>query len=470
MATKKEEMSGMDKNIGEQEKLAKKGLNLTDDSDKLKENKNPIDTDTATNSPTKGALDIADELISEAVYTPSDKKKEKIEEKAKKKAQEKSGLTDEQFNKALNYQPLEEPENYGLVNAAKARLARAATYDTGKRRGDPEYDKAKELETEALSKISRAPDSMSEDEAKEILDKYQSEVDEYQAKVDEYKAIEAKKNETMSHLREQFQAQLNKIIDDDTKSWTERKKLIDKTGLLFGHVMQSIGAMMHNAVNPNDWITASDPIALRAGQNLANTIKNRQTNNDTYIENQVEYWKNVLPEYYDIAKIKQRLGNSRIINTYKRLDAAGQKMIMALAATDAWDTISKSSIIAFMDKLQNGEFTTPEQMWTNLVMSVIFSNDKNKKVIIDQILDLVPDSIKGPIKEKLEGLGQTKKLVDTGKKIVSDTKADIEDGNRDLDRLTNNTNGLVSKETDEYKKGKADYDAERQRLLDSLED
>lgn len=470
MATKKEERSSMDKNIDAQEKLSGKDLNLIDDSDRLKENKNPIDQDTATNSPTKGTLDIADELISEADYTPSDKQKEKIEEKAKKKAQGQSGLTDEQFNKVLNYQSLEEPENYDLVKAAKARLARSDAYDLDGKGATPEYENALKLEDEALREINRAPKSMDIDEAKEILAKYQAEVDEYQAEVDKYKAIEAKKNETMSHLREQFQAQLNKIIDDDTKSWTERKKLIDKTGLLFGHVMQNIGAMMHNAVNPNDWITASDPITLRAGQNLANTIKNRQTNNDTYIENQVEYWKNVLPEYYNIAKIKQRLGNSRIINTYKRLDAAGQKMIIALAATDAWDAISKSSIIAFMDKLQNGEFTTPEQMWTNLAMSVIFSDDKNKQVIIKQILDLVPDSIKGPIKEKLEGLGQTKKLVDTGKKIVSDTKADIEDGNRDLDRLTANTNGLVSKETDEYKKGKADYDAERQRLLDSLED
>lgn len=467
MATKNEEMG---KNIDAQEKLSGKDLNLIDDSDRLKENKNPIDTDTATNSPTKGMLDIADELISEADYTPSDKQKEKIEEKAKKKAQGQSGLTDEQFNDSLNYQPLEEPENYDLVKAAKARLARADAYDLDGKGATPEYENALKLEGEALREINRAPKSMDIDEAKEILAKYQAEVDEYQAEVDKYKAIEAKKNETMSHLREQFQAQLNKIIDDDTKSWTERKKLIDKTGLLFGHVMQNIGAMMHNAVNPTDWITASDPITLRAGQNLANTIKNRQTNNDTYIENQVEYWKNVLPEYYDIAKIKQRLGNSRIINTYKRLDAAAQKMIISLAATDAWDVISKNSLIAFMDKLQNGEFTSPEQMWTNLAMSFVFSDDKNKQVIINQVLDLVPDSIKGPIKEKLEGLESKKKVVDTAKKIVSDTKADLEDGKRDLDRLTSNSDDLFSKETDEYKKGKAEYYAERQRLLDSLED
>lgn len=453
MATKKEEMSGMNKNIAAQEELAKKGINLVDDSGKLKENRNPIDTDTATNSPTKGMLDIANELISEADYTPSDKQKEKIEEKAKKKAQEQLGLTDEQFNKTLNYKPLEEPENYDLVKAAKARLARSDAYDLDGKGATPEYENALKLETEALREINRAPKSMDIDEAKEILAKYQAEVDEYQAEVDKYKAIEAKKNETMSHLREQFQAQLSKIIDDDTKSWTERKKLIDKTGLLFGHVMQNVGAMMHNAVNPTDWITASDPITLRAGQNLANTIKNRQTNNDTYIENQVEYWKNVLPEYYDLAKIKQRLGNSRIINTYKRLDAAAQKMIISLAATDAWDTISKNSIIAFMDKLQNGEFTTPEQMWTNLAMSVIFSDDKNKKVIINQLLELVPDSIKDLVKKKI-------KILETANKVQQTSNT--------IKNVYNNMGytGL----NEEGKKAKKEFDTDTQKLIDSLGD
>lgn len=453
MATKKEEMSGMNKNIAAQEELAKKGINLVDDSGKLKENRNPIDTDTATNSPTKGMLDIANELISEADYTPSDKQKEKIEEKAKKKAQEQLGLTDEQFNKTLNYKPLEEPENYDLVKAAKARLARSDAYDLDGKGATPEYENALKLETEALREINRAPKSMDIDEAKEILAKYQAEVDEYQAEVDKYKAIEAKKNETMSHLREQFQAQLSKIIDDDTKSWTERKKLIDKTGLLFGHVMQNVGAMMHNAVNPTDWITASDPITLRAGQNLANTIKNRQTNNDTYIENQVEYWKNVLPEYYDLAKIKQRLGNSRIINTYKRLDAAAQKMIISLAATDAWDTISKNSIIAFMDKLQNGEFTTPEQMWTNLAMSVIFSDDKNKKVIINQLLELVPDSIKDLVKKKI-------KILETANEVQQTSNI-----------IKNSYNNMgYTGLNEEGKKAKKEFDTDTQKLIDSLGD
>lgn len=455
MATKTNQDPNKDikENFNLQEKLSEKDLNLIDDSDKLKENRNPIDTDTATNSPTKGMLDIADELISGADYTPSDKQKEKIEEKAKKKAQGQSGLTDEQFNKTLNYQPLEEPENYDLVKAAEARLARANTYDAGYKRNTPEWEAAKKAENEALSKISRAPDSMSQDEAEEILAKYRAEADEYQAKVDEYKAIEAKKNETMSHLREQFQTQLNKIIDDDTKSWTERKKLIDKTGLLFSHVMQNIGAMMHNAVNPTDWITASDPITLRAGQNLANTIKNRQTNNDTYIENQVEYWKNALPAYYDLAKIKQRLGNSRIINIYKRLDAAAQKMIMTLATSDAWDTLSGNSIITFMDKLQNGEFASPEQMWTGLAMSILFSNDENKKVIIDQILSLVPDSIKKYVQDKIDLANTVNNLQQTSNNI----------------RKGYNEMG-ITKLNDKGEKAKKEFDAETEKLLKALGD
>lgn len=405
-------------NIDLQEQASRKDINLIDDSGKLKENRNPIDADTATNSPTKGMLDIADEIISEADYTPSSKQSEKIAEKAKEKAQDQAELTSEQLNDILNYKPLEEPENYDLVNAAKARLARAAAWDNSKEDdpyNDPEYIKAKKLETEALSKLSRAPNSMDIKEAKEVLDKYQSEVDDYQAKIDRYNAIETKKNETMSHLREQLKAQLNKIIDDDTKSWAERKKLMDKTGLLFSHVMQNIGVMMHNAVNPTDWITASDPITLRAAQNLANTIKNRQTNNDTYIDNQIEYWKNVLPAYYDIAKIKQRLGNSRIINIYKRLDASAQKMIITLATSDAWDTISSNSIITFMDKLQNGEFASPEQMWTGLVMSILFSSDKNRKVIIDQLFSLVPEDLKKSVKDKIDLANSVSNIQQTAK-------------------------------------------------------
>lgn len=384
MATKNEqEISDMDKNIAAQEELAKKRLNLTDDSDKLKENKNPIDPDTATNSPTKGMLDIADELISEADYTLSSKQKEKIEEKAKKKAQEQLGLTDEQLDEALNYQSRLSEIN-DEKKAAEARLARSEAFDLDKKGDTPEYKKALELETEALAKIGRDPKDMTVEEAKKILADYQDKVDHYNTF---YKDID----EYMSRLRNGYEAQLNKIIDDDTKSWTERKKLIDKTGLLFGHVMQNIGAMMHNAVNPTDWITASDPITLRAGQNLANTIKNRQTNNDTYIDSQIEYWKSVLPEYYDTAKIKQRLGNSRIRSEYSRLNAAGQKMIMALAASDAWDVVSNNGILAFMDNLQDGKYQTTEQMITGLIFAALTTSSENRTKVVDKLTRFAKD-------------------------------------------------------------------------------
>lgn len=407
MATKNEqEMSSLDKNIAAQEKLSKKGLNLIDDSGKLKENKNPIDSDTATNSPTKGMLDIADELISEADYTPSSKQKEKIEEKAKKKAQEQLGLTDEQLDEALNYQSTGLPEKNDKEKAAEARMRRSEAYDLDGKGATPEYEKAKKLEDEALAKIGRDPKSMTEDEAKEILAGYQDKVDHYNTF---YKDID----EYMSRLRNGYEAQLSKIIDDDTKSWTERKKLIDKTGLLFGHVMQNIGAMMHNAVNPTDWITASDPITLRAGQNLANTIKNRQTNNDTYIENQVEYWKNVLPEYYDLAKIKQRLDNSRIRSEYKRLDAAGQKIIMALAASDAWDAVSDNGILAFMDNLQDGKYTSTEQMITGLLFAALTSSSENREKIINKLTRFAKDLGFDKLADKIKGYFENDTKKDT---------------------------------------------------------
>lgn len=378
--TNKQEMSDMDKNIAAQEELAGTDINLIDASDKLKENKNPIDPDTATNSPTKGMLDIADEIISEADYTPSSKQSEKIAKKAKKKLQEKSGLADDQFNETLNYQPAEPRKQTKMEKAAEARLRRAAMWDAGKRKGDPEYDEAKELENEALAEVGIDPDKMTEAEARQILDDYRATL-----------AREAEKDEYMSYMRDKLQTQLNKIIDDDTKSWTERKKLMDKTGLLFSHVMQNIGAMMHNAVNPTDWITASDPITLRAAQNLTNTIKNRQTNNDTYIDSQIELWKNVLPAYYDVAKIKQNLSNTRIRNEYKRLNEAGQKMIMALAASDAWDTVSDNAILSFMDNLQDGKYQTTEQMVTGLLFAAVASSSENRSKIVDKFIRFAKD-------------------------------------------------------------------------------
>ena len=361
-------------NLEIQEELAKKDATLVDDSGKLKDNRNPIDRDTATNSPTKGMFETANELISEADYTPPHKK---IAEKALKKLKKQSPLYDDQVDEVLNFQPSQPPEKDQLVEAAEARKNRANAYDQFGP-DSTEYSDAKKLEDAALKKINWQ--SMTLADADRLLD-------DYQTKVDNYNALEGSRNEYMQHLRDVYTTQLNKIIEDDTKSWTERKKLIDKTGLLFGHVMQNIGATMHNIVNPNDWIDASDPITLRMGQNLANTVKNRQTNNDAYIDSQVEYWKNVLPEYYDTSKIKQRLGNSRILNTYKRLDGSAQRIIMSLAASDAWDAVSDNAILVYMDKLQNGEFTSVPQMLIGLGMAALTSSGENKDKIFNKLVE-----------------------------------------------------------------------------------
>lgn len=362
-------------NLDIQEELANKDAALIDDSGKLKDNRNPIDRDTATNSPTKGMFETANELISEADYTPPHKK---IAEKALKKLKKQSPLYDEQVDEVLNFQPSQPPEKDPLVEAAEARKNRANAYDKYNTSDTPEYAEARKLEDAALKKIGWQ--SMTLEDAERIID-------DYQTKVDNYNALEGSRNEYMQHLRDVYTAQLNKIIEDDTKSWTERKKLIDKSGLLFGHVMQNIGATMHNIVNPNDWIDASDPITLRMGQNLANTVKNRQTNNDAYIDSQVEYWKNVLPEYYDTSKIKQRLGNSRILNTYKRLDGSAQRIIMSLAASDAWDAVSDNAILVYMDKLQNGEFTSVPQMLIGLGMAALTSSGENKDKIFNKLVE-----------------------------------------------------------------------------------
>ena len=286
-------------------------------------------------------------------------------------------MYDEQVDEVLNFQPSQPPEKDLLVEAAEARKNRANAYDQYTP-DSPEYAEARKLEDAALKKIGWQ--SMTLADADRLLD-------DYQTKVDNYNALEGSRNEYMQHLRDVYTAQLNKIIEDDTKSWTERKKLMDKTGLLFGHVMQNIGATMHNIVNPNNWIDASDPITLRMGQNLANTVKNRQTNNDAYIDSQVEYWKNVLPEYYDTSKIKQRLGNSRILNTYKRLDGSAQRIIMSLAASDAWDAVSDNAILVYMDKLQNGEFTSVPQMLIGLGMAALTSSGENKDKIFNKLVE-----------------------------------------------------------------------------------
>lgn len=396
----------INENLDLQEELANKDAALIDDSGKLKDNRNPIDRDTATNSPTKGMFETANELISEADYTPPHKK---IAEKALKKLKKQSPLYDEQVDEVLNFQPSQPPEKDALVEAAEARKNRANAYDKHTP-NSPEYAEARKLEDAALKKIGWQ--SMTLEDAERLIN-------DYQTKVDRYNAIEVSRNEYMQHLRDVYTAQLNKIIEDDTKSWTERKKLMDKTGLLFGHVMQNIGATMHNIVNPNDWITASDPITLRMGQNLANTVKNRQTNNDAYIDSQVEYWKNVLPEYYDTSKIKQRLGNSRILNTYKRLDGSAQRIIMSLAASDAWDAVSDNAILVYMDKLQNGEFTSVPQMLIGLGMAALTSSGENKDKIFNKLVEFA-DGFGVDISGMKDAF---KKVGDAASKVGSGVKA-----------------------------------------------
>lgn len=394
-------------NLDLQEELAEKEATLVDDSGKLRDNRNPIDRDTATNSPTKGMFETANELISEADYTPPHKK---IAEKALKKLKKQSPLYDDQVDEVLNFQPSQPPEKSPLVEAAEARKNRSDVYDEHNYSSDtPEYAEARKLEDAALEKIGWQ--SMSLEDAKRILD-------DYQTKVDSYNALEGSRNEYMQHLRDVYTTQLNKIIEDDTKSWTERKKLMDKTGLLFGHVMQNVGAIMHNIVNPNDWIGASDPITLRMGQNLANTVKNRQTNNDAYIDSQVEYWKNVLPEYYDTSKIKQRLGNSRILNAYKRLDGSAQRIIMSLAASDAWDAVADNAILVYMDKLQNGEFTSVPQMLIGLGMAALTSSGENKDRIFNKLVEFADG-----FGVDISGLKDTfKKFGDAANKVGSGVK------------------------------------------------
>lgn len=438
----------INENIGLQEDLAKKDATLVDDSGKLKDNRNPIDRDTATNSPTKGMFETADELISEADYTPPHKK---IEEKALKKLKKQSPLNDEQVDEVLNFQPSQPPEKDPLVEAAEARKNRANAYDLHNTSDSPEYAEAKKLEDAALKKTGLQ--SMTLEDAERILD-------DYQTKVNNYNALEGSKNEYMQHLRDVYTDQLNKIIEDDTKSWTERKKLIDKAGLLFGHVMQNIGATMHNIVNPNNWIDASDPITLRMGQNLANTIKNRQTNNNAYIDSQVDYWKNVLPEYYDTSKIKQRLGNSRILNTYKRLDESAKRIIMSLAASDAWDAVSDNAILVYMDKLQNGEFTTVPQMLIGLGLAALTSSGENKDKIFNKLVEFADGfgvDISG-LKDAFKKVGETASKVGSGVKSAGEGVSNAIGAVRDT----------INPSKKEKEPSKAEIGAERRsKLLDS---
>lgn len=437
-------------NLDLQEELADKDAAIIDDSAPLKENKTPIDRDTVTNSPTKGPLSTANELIAEADYTPPI---EKIEAKALDKLKKKKN-NDVLVDEVLNFQPKPAPEKDDIVEAAEVRKARADAHDIYGT-DSKEYAAAKKAEENFFAEKNFQP--MSEEDADKILE-------DFTRKVEEYETLEGAKNEYMNHLKSLYTAELNKIIEDDTISWTKRKLLIDKTGLLFGHVMQNIGAMMHNIANPNNWIEANDPITLRMGQNLANTVKNRQTNNDTYIENQVDYWKNVLPEYYDTSKIKQRLGNTRILNTYKRLDNSAQRIIMSLAASDAWDAVSDNAILVYMDKLQNGEFTSVPQMLGGLLAAGLTSSGENKDKVLNKIIEFASGLgvDVSELKDSFKKLSDTAKKVDSG---VSAGKDGISNAIGAIKEMTGNDKEKMTKA--EKKAAEEAEKAKRKTLLDN---
>lgn len=413
-----------DENIKEQEALAQQKLNLEDDSQSIKDNKELIDRDTHKYSPTKGILQTANEIVDEAEYNPP---VEKIQKRALEKLQEVTGQAADQLDEVLNYKSKDAPTESPTEAAARARIERADAYDIAGPNSD-EYKAAKEKEDKLMSDAGYQ--SMTYEDAQKIIQDYQD-------KVDSYNAIDAAKNDYMLDLQKHYKSQLEKIINDDTKSWTERRKLIDKAGLLFGNIMQNLGATMHNIANPNNWIYAQDPITMRMGQNLANTVKNRQTNNDTYIDSQVEYWKGVLPEYVDASKLKQKLSNSKILNTYKRLDEAQKKMIVALSTSDAWETVSNNALLSFMDSLQSGEYTSVTQIAAAAVAAMMTSSKESVDTIVNKLDNFF----------KMIGVdpAQVKKLVDTGGKVISGAVSGVGAAADGISNAYDNVSGLFKK-------------------------
>lgn len=383
-------MTDFEKNNKETEELADTELNFVDDSDNLKNNKNPIDRDTPEYSPTKGVFKTAGELVDEADIQAN-------ENKVRAKFAKKKGLSNEELDDILNYKPTEAPEKNDLEKIAEARIDRANKYDEFGPES-LEYKDALKKEKE----LAGEQGSISEEDAKEILEAYNKKLQDYE---DNYK----KKDEAFAKIRDGYLAELDKAMQKDVKL----KKTLAKAGLLFGNVLQNIGATMHNIANPNDWMYAADPITMRMGQNIANTIKNRQKNNNTYIDNQVEYWNGVLPEYIDSSRVKQKMTNATILNTYKRLDEGSQKMIMALSTSDAWPTISSNSLLTFMDSLQKGGYANSTAMIGGLVSSLMTASNESV------------DTILGKLKGFMDMIGvdpaQVKKLVSSGTNLINST-------------------------------------------------
>lgn len=383
-------MTDFEKNNKETEELADTELNFVDDSDNLKNNKNPIDRDAPEYSPTKGVFKTAGELVDEADIQAN-------ENKVRAKFAKKKGLSNEELDDILNYKPTEAPEKNDLEKIAEARIDRANKYDEFGPES-LEYKDALKKEKE----LAGEQGSISEEDAKEILEAYNKKLQDYE---DNYK----KKDEAFAKIRYGYLAELDKAMQKDVKL----KKTLAKAGLLFGNVLQNIGATMHNIANPNDWMYAADPITMRMGQNIANTIKNRQKNNNTYIDNQVEYWNGVLPEYIDSSRVKQKMMNATILNTYKRLDEGSQKMIMALSTSDAWPTISSNSLLTFMDSLQKGGYANSTAMIGGLVSSLMTASNESV------------DTILGKLKGFMDMIGvdptQVKKLVSSGTNLINST-------------------------------------------------
>lgn len=382
-------MTDFEKNNEKTEELSNTELGFVDDSNNLKKNKNPIDRDTPKYSPIKGLFQTADELVDEADIQAD-------EDKIKAKLAKKNGLSSEELDDVLNYKAAEAPEKNDLEKLAEARINRANKYD--------EFGPESLEYKEALQKEKRLSEqgSISIEDAEKILN-------DYAKKLEDYENTYKKKDEAFTKLRDSYLTELDKMLQKDVKF----KKMLAKSGLLFGNVLQNIGATMHNITNPNDWIYAADPITMRMGQNMANTLKNRQKSNDTYIDSQVEYWNGVLPEYIDSSKIKQRMKNATLLNTYKRLDEGSQKMIMALSTSDAWPTISNNSLLTFMDNLQKGGYANPTAMIGGLVSSLMTASDES----VDDIL--------GKLKGFMDMIGvdpaQVKKIVSSGTGLLNST-------------------------------------------------
>ena len=106
-----------------------------------------------------------------------------------------------------------------------------------------------------------------------------------------------------------------------------------------------------------------------------------------------------------------------------------------------------------IEKYVRNVIETTAKRWAGLAMSILFSNDENKKVIIDQILSLVPDSIKKYVQDKIDLANTVNNLQQTSNNI----------------RKGYNEMG-ITKLNDKGEKAKKEFDAETEKLLKALGD